>query len=98
MVARINTPKLSEFQTTDPFATFSNTCIYVLMRYPVSTGIKHGTSYMYAEDIPSIYGYLEGNGYKIRDELTKLTHISPISVGDRPQGGTRKLVCMFSLI
>ena len=96
LVARQRTPKLSEFQTLSPHSTFSDTCVYVLMRYPQSNGVsaKRGNVYMYAEDIPSIYGYLEKNGYRIRSDLAKqFGHVS--GVGTRQLGGTRKLICMF---
>ena len=67
MVAHINVPRLSEFQTLGPWSppptsrtAFSTTCIYALLRYPtthhMTNSVKNGNYYMYAEDVPNVFG------------------------------------------
>lgn len=95
MVSYINTPYLSEFHDVNPTtASESFRCKYVLLRYPKTNlrgSIKTGRNYMFAEDVPNIYGYLESNGYKIVD---------PPRFGkflfDRKDTYGREMVCMFS--
>lgn len=65
LVSRINFPKLSPFQTNS--STFhGEQCVYTLMRYP---GPKRHDSFMYSDDIPSIFAYLQNNGYTIDNHL-----------------------------
>jgi hypothetical protein len=69
LVAHINTPALSEFQTaSNPYS--NPRCKYVLLRFPnnrIRGSVKNGRDYMFAEDVPNIYGYLESHGYKLMD-------------------------------
>jgi hypothetical protein len=105
MVISINVPRLSEFQSLSAWSpppvsrqSFSTSCIYALLRYQalsVTNSIKNGNYYMYANDIPNVYGYLESHGYKIMTELTTMTYRGPVDVGDQPIGGNRKFICMF---
>lgn len=98
MVARIGVPKLSEFQSASAFSppptarsTYSRTCLFALCRYPVnqSGGLnrKSGDAYMYAADVPNVFGYLENNGYRIMD-----AGFGEVSPGEFR--GRRRLVCM----
>lgn len=62
LVKRINTPELSIFEER----TNTNNCKYMLCRFP------NKQCYMFEEDIPSIFSYLQSNGYKIENHLTKI--------------------------
>ena len=108
LVRRINVPKLSQFQSMSAFSppptsrnAYSQTCLFALSRYPhpgQSQSIKHGDTFMYAADIPNVYGYLENNGYKIMDNLTTMTFRGPVDIASSSPGafnGHRRLVCMF---
>ena len=55
-------------KTTDLsiFSTRATTCKYMLSRYTSSK------TFMYEEDIPAIFAYLQQNGYVIDKNLTKL--------------------------
>lgn len=114
MVARINTPKLSEFQGLSAFSpppasrsSYSTNCLLALCRYPTDcvqpgrNGAKNGDYYMYANDVPNVYGYLESNGYRILEGLTTMTNRGPVDIAStqpaRP-GGHRRLICMFRYI
>ena len=94
LVAHINTPPLSEFKT---FSVWNANdlyprCKYVLLRYPknsIRSSIKNGRNYMFAEDVPNIYGYLESHGYKILDfprDAIWTRELEP-----------KKRVCMFTI-
>ena len=104
LVTRISTPRVSEFHQISRFAPppssrsqpqFSSTCVYALCRYP-SASMKMKTTpqmYLSVEDMPSVYGYLLSNGYKLLHELTHMSNVSSVDVG----GGQRRLICMFSM-
>lgn len=106
MVSIIPSPKLSPFQNTSPFSNNPNNCLYVLLRYPKNSSrgsgnsaIKFRDSFMFAEDIPSVFSYLRTNGYIIDTDLTKMMNKSRISIGgvaDNRLSGDRKMICMFS--
>jgi hypothetical protein len=111
MVAKINAPKLSEFQTLSAFSpppisrsSYSTTCLLALCRYPTSQAhptSKTGDYFMYASDVPNVYGYLESNGYRILDSLTTMTYRGPVDIAtSQPNGfhGRRRLICMFRYI
>lgn len=121
MVTRINTPKLSEFQTLSAFSpppknslefgplaasrsSYSTSCLLALCRYPtnqVHPSTKHADYYMYAADVPNVYGYLESNGYRILDGLTTMTYRGPVDIASsQPNGfhGRRRLICMFRYV
>ena len=104
LVAPINVPKLSEFQTVSPMAFGSSSrtsgrCIYALMRYPKGSrqqSVKNANMYMSANDIPVVYGYLKANGYRIDTSLTKMSFQSSVKIGgidEHGYGGNRKLLC-----
>lgn len=105
LVMRIGVPKLSEFQSLSAFSppptsrsAFSRTCLLALCRYPNSVSRKSGDFYMYAADIPNVFGYLESNGYQIMDSLTTMAYRSPVDIGSARPGefnGNRRLICMF---
>lgn len=106
MVAHINVPRLSEFQTLSAWSppptsrnSFSTTCIHALLRYPntypITNSVKNGHYYMYADDVPNVFGYLESNGYKIMTDLTTMTYKTKVDVGSQYPGGNRRLLCMF---
>lgn len=106
MVRHVNVPKLSPFQSMSAFSpppisrtSSSGTCLYILSRYPCQpANIKNADSFMYASDIPNVFGYLESNGYKILDQLTSMTFRGQIDVAAASPGafnGKRRLVCMF---
>ncbi len=103
MVARIGVPKLSEFQSASAFSppptarsAYSRTCLFALCRYPVNQSgggpnRKSGDTYMYAADVPNVFGYLENNGYRI------IEHCFQAGFGEVSPGefrGRRRLVCM----
>lgn len=95
LVAHINTTPLSEFQAVGPWNPtddnpFNPRCLYALLRYPknsIQSSVKNGRYYMFAEDVPNIYGYLESHGYQILD--------TPYWRGDLYSSGNRRLVTRF---
>lgn len=104
MVTSINLPKLSPFQEPGPMFD-PITCTYVLLRYPVSkvgsgNGIfKNSHALMCADDIPSVFGYLQSNGYKIDTSLTSMLQDGRVIVGgvsDKRFSGNRKMIAMVS--
>lgn len=108
MVARVSVPKLSEFQSLSAFSppptsrsAYSRTCLFALCRYPTNNaqiGSKCGDYYMYAGDVPNVFGYLESNGYQIMESLTTMTNRGSVDIGVAQPGeynGRRRLICMF---
>ena len=100
MVTRISTPHVSEFHKISRFAPppssrshYSSSCVYALSRYPTASIKPTPQMYLGVEDMPSVYGYLLGNGYKLLHELTHMSNLSSVDVG----GGQRRLICMFSM-
>ena len=98
-------PKLSSFQQVGRFAspfpgTISN-CIYVLLRYPkgtIQSSSKHVDSFMTADDIPSVFSYLQSTGYTIDTSLTTMLFDSKVSIGgisSTRHSGNKKMICMF---
>ena len=95
MVQRMSFPRLSEFiQYNEETGTYPNQCIYCIKRYTPASSLNSSNirNYMFAEDIPNVYGYLTQNGYQIQPDLTKLTYHTV----SRSQPTNRKLVCLFS--
>jgi hypothetical protein len=97
LVAHINTPALSEFQTTgswnatDPYPNAR--CKYVLLRFPKNSirgSVKNGRAYMFAEDVPNIYGYLESHGYKIMETSKYRRGL------DQKYMDQKEMVCVFT--
>ena len=66
MISRVRFPSLSIFSEITN-RKFDYGCKNVLTRYP-----NNSNYYMYEEDIPSVFSYLQSNGYIINTELTKL--------------------------
>jgi hypothetical protein len=96
MVRRINVPRLSPFQ-----GPYSDNCILVLTRYP-NSNMKNEDNFMFSSDIPNVFGYLEGNGYKILDSLTTIAFrgqfdfaSSSSSYRNGSGSGKRRLICLF---
>lgn len=104
MVTQLNLPKLSPFQQSTPnFDPFS--CVYVLLRHPVTkigsgnAVLKWSGAFMGADDIPSIFSYLQSHGYSIDPSMTTMMHQGPVTIGgvsDRRYSGNRKMIAMVS--
>ena len=104
LVSSISSPRLSPFYDTSPFAS-SPQCTFVLQRYPnnqSSSGAasrhspKNPDFFMGADDIPSVFSYLQQNGYTIDTALTKLIFKSHISfAGNSNHNASRKMICMI---
>ena len=95
LVKRIGVPKLSQFQSLSAFSppppsrnAFSQTCLLAISRYPqpISANAKCADSFMYASDIPNVFGYLENNGYKILDNLTTMAFRGPVDFASHSPG------------
>jgi hypothetical protein len=104
LVSSISSPKLSPFQESGPFSSSSSHCTFILQRYPTnqpssSAGGRHSAKntdfFMGAEDIPSVFSYLQQNGYIIDTSLTKMLFKSNINVGGNSDNTSRKMICMI---
>ena len=106
MVVQIDMPKLSPFQSAaayaSPFYNGSN-CRWVLLRYPKSIigGVGSGAfkiadSFMGADDIPAVLGYLIDHGYKVDTSLTKMLYQSRVEIGGVSLSGDRKMIAMIT--
>ena len=98
-IERIGSPRLSEFQTLSayspapPRSLYSQMCILALKRTETKGGWEN---YMYAEDIPTVIGFLETNGYKIMTDMTHLAYRSPVDFGTpSAYGQNRRFIFMF---
>jgi len=92
MVKAISPYKLSEFQMG-----CRQSCIYVLFRFPVSSGRKHGScieNYMGVDDISSVFSFLQSNGYVIEDGLTRMIQRGGFGISNSISN--RRTICMFS--
>lgn len=107
LVATIYTTKLSPFQQSGTFSSpgmYSANCVYVLLRYPKHMcgerpSFKNINYFMTADDIPSVFSYLQNNGYTIDTNLTKMLSHSRICIGGVSEtriSGDRKMICMIS--
>jgi len=110
LVTIVNLPKLSPFQEAGVFSSpnfgraVGGSCVHVLMRYKnTNIGTTQGfnwkttDAFMCADDIPSVFGYLKANGYKIDTDTTKMLFKSKVDIGgvsDKRFSGNRKLICM----
>ena len=100
LVTPIHVPQLSPFQ--QPNFIPPHTCIYALLRYPKDQrkySFKDSQSFMYADDMPSVFSYLVDNGYTIQENLTDLMFKSKINVGGVSQSrlsGNRRTICFAS--
>lgn len=97
MVSPIHFPKLSPFQTaTNTFR--SGQCVPTLLRYPASSvgnPFKQTDAFMGAEDIPSVFSYLQTHGYRI--EKYRISHLVD-GVSHVRFSGNRKLIAMVSTL
>ena len=108
LIQRINSPKLSPFQSMSAFSlppvsrsAYSQICMLALSRYPNTTfNTKSADNYMYAADIPNVIGYLESNGYKIMADITNLSYKGPVDYASPLPGEfrRRKLIFMFRYV
>lgn len=106
MVSYVHLSKLSPFQ--EPSPTFDlMSCAHVLLRYPVSkvgTGIgafKHSTVLMSADDIPSVFSYLQTHGYKVDTSTTTMLQDGRVLVGgvsDRRFSGNRRMIAIVQYL
>jgi hypothetical protein len=104
MVNMVDLPKLSPFQEAgNGFGRgMGGSCVHVLLRYPKNYGgfnWKNTDTFMGADDIPSVLGYLKANGYTVDTELTKMMFKSRVEVGgvsDKRFSGDRKVICFVN--
>ena len=103
MVTSVNLPKLSPFQEPGPMFDM-NTCTYVLLRYPVAkvgagnSALKNNHALMGADDIASVFGYLQNNGYKIDSSTTSMLQDGRVLIGgvsDKRYSGNRRMIAMI---
>ena len=95
MTRQINTPKLSPFQTSSNIMSPFPNCMYILSRYQNKTITNN---WMFEDDIPSVFSYLQKNNYTIETSLTKLMTKNNITSNNSQTrfSGNRKTICMFS--
>ena len=89
MVKHISIKRLSEFQI------YPTNCSFVLLRYPVRVSSICLDNYMTVDDIPSVFSYLQSNGYIIQEGLTRMLQkggFSTLISGS----GNKRTICMFS--
>ena len=100
---QINFQKLSPFQQAGPL--FDGQCVYVLLRYPVckvgsgNSAFKYNRAFMGAQDIPSVFSYLQSNGYHIDTSMTSMLQDSAINVGgvsETRYSGNRKMIAIVN--
>ena len=105
MVTQSQLPKLSPFQEPTPTFDPMMNCVYVLLRYPVSQiGSGYGVfqnscNLMGADDIPSIFSYLQTHGYIVDTSLTSMLQDGRVIVGgvsDKRFSGNRKMIAMIT--
>jgi hypothetical protein len=99
MVKTISSPKLSRFQQAGPFNEGFG-CMHALLRYPndsANASVKNVNNYMLSEDIPSVFSYLQRNGYTIDTTLTNMllrSKLPMVGVSEDRISGNRKMICM----
>jgi hypothetical protein len=98
-IQRVGSPRLSEFQTLSSYSPapsrslYSQMCLLALSRTEKMGGYEN---YMYAEDIPTIIGFLESNGYKIMTDMTNLAYRGSVDFATASTyGQNRRFVFMF---
>lgn len=93
LITHTNPSKLSPFQT---HCAFSNNCIMAISRYYNKSQCKKGNRFLLAEDIPSLFSYLQTNGYTIDNTTTKIIQRSNINIGNTFCDTKKKMVCVVS--
>ena len=91
MITHISPQKLSPFQTQ---CSFSNNCMMAISRYYNKTVCKKGNRFLLAEDIPSLFSYLQNNGYTVDTAITKIIQRSNINIGNNFCDTKKKMVCV----
>ena len=102
MVSLIPMTKLSQFQSSSVFSNGQN-CTYVLLRYQKhqcgNGSFKNMDCFMTVDDIPSVFSYLQENGYIIDTSMTKMLQNSKVDIGgisEKRLSGNQKMVCLIS--
>ena len=106
MVSYVHLSKLSPFQQPSP--TFDlMSCAYVLLRFPVSkvgSGIgamKSPNILMSADDIPSVFSYLQTHGYNVDTSTTTMLQDGRVLVGgvsERRFSGNRRMIAIVQYL
>ena len=97
MIFPIRPEKLSPFQSPGIMGAFPQ-CTYAVGKYRMRPIMSNIDTFMTAEDIPAVFGYLEANGYMIDRSLTHMLFDSKVDLGgvaDNRYSGNRKMICMF---
>ena len=102
LVTTTSTSKLSPFQQLNSISSNPSNCVHVLLRYPKNSAgsissVKNTEHFMGHDDIPSIFSYLQSNGYEVDTKLTKMLFKSDV-VGGSSQNrlsGNKKMICMI---
>lgn len=102
LVTTTSTSKLSPFQQLNSISSNPSNCVHVLLRYPKSStgsisSVKNTEHFMGHDDIPSIFSYLQSNGYEVDTKLTKMLFKSDV-IGGTSQNrlsGNKKMICMI---
>ena len=102
LVTTTSTSKLSPFQQLNSISSNPSNCIHVLLRYPKNntgstSSIKNTEHFMGHDDIPSIFSYLQSNGYEVDTKLTKMLFKSDVVGGSSQNSlsGNKKMICMI---
>ena len=102
LVTTTSTSKLSPFQQLNSISSNPSNCVHVLLRYPKNSAgyissVKNTEHFMGHDDIPSIFSYLQSNGYEVDTKLTKMLFKSDV-IGGTSQNrlsGNKKMICMI---
>lgn len=102
LVTTTTISKLSPFQQLNSISTNPSNCVHVLLRYPKNSAgsfssVKNPEHFMGHDDIPSIFSYLQNNGYEVDTKLTKMLFKSDV-IGGTSQNrysGNKKMICMI---
>ena len=102
LVTTTTISKLSPFQQLNSISTNPSNCVHVLLRYPKNSSrsfssVKNPEHFMGHDDIPSIFSYLQNNGYEVDTKLTKMLFKSDV-IGGTSQNrysGNKKMICMI---
>jgi len=89
MVKLFSPKRLSEFQI------YPTQCSFVLLRYPAAVCSICLDNYMIVDDIPSVFSFLQSNGYIIQEGLTRMLQKGGFTTSNSSLGNKRT-ICMFS--